>query len=295
MVGILVFIHHHIAPAPLILLEDVGIFTEQGDGIAKEIVEIHCVGIPQAFLIGRICLRHLFDPEVLTRLGSQFLWGKQPVLGAADFGQDRLVPEHLFFDVQGLHAFLHQAAAVVGIIDGEMGGEAQPVAVTAENPCAQGVEGAGRHFAPILPKHPLQPLFELTGGFVGEGDGQDPPGRTGIHGQTVHRGRIDRGGAGSAVPQMGQVVVRQGDRHLRAVVGPPVFDKAGDTVDQHRRFAAAGSGQDKERAVGVKDSLALRIVHPGEIPFHDPAAKRAEFLIGFRHRIPLSSVVTGPR
>ena len=55
-------------------------------------------------------------------------------------------------------------------------------------------------------------------------------------------------------------------------------DEVGNAVDQHGSLAAAGSGQDEQRAIGGKHCLPLHIVQAAKLFFDIGIAQSAEFL-----------------
>lgn len=90
----------------------------------------------------------------------------------------------------------------------------------------------------------------------------------------------------------GEVRLAQRVLNKRAVVGVAVAQDVGDAVDEHRRFAAAGAGEDEERAVDRKDGLPLPFIHAGELFFKHRAAKRENFR--FIHEVQTAFLFRSP-
>ena len=97
------------------------------------------------------------------------------VLGPADGAEDGARPE-LAGQRQVLLAqdLLHQRLLVVRVVDDEAAVDPDGRAVLAQDPRAQRVERAGLDVAAALADEADDPLAQLRGGLVGEGDGQDP-------------------------------------------------------------------------------------------------------------------------
>ena len=128
----------------------------------------------------------------------------------------------------GLHALLvedplHQRALVVRVVDDEVAADADRLAVAAQDPGAQGVERAGLD----VPAGPLadegdDPVAQLPGGPIREGDREDLPGRHAAHADEVgdpmgQHARLARARAGQDEDRA--VRRRHGSRLLRVEVG----------------------------------------------------------------------------
>ena len=109
---------------------------------------------------------------------------------------------------------------------------------------------------------PPQPLLQLPGGLVGEGDGDDGPGGGPVHGAQplsplpVLRGRIP----GEAL-QEGQILVRGPLRHLPGVAAPAEGQQVVHPVNQHGGLAAARAGQQQKGPLRGQHGLLLGGVH----------------------------------
>ena len=184
VVGVLVLIDQYVVKFSLIICPNVIELLEQPHGVEDDVVEVQRPGFPQALFIGGVQPGDFLQPVVAVPVGLPGEIGGQLqlVLGPGDGGQHRAGGELLVVKAQLLEAVLHHPQGVVGIVDGEGGGEAQLFDVPAEDAHAGGVEGGGPHVPGLGAQHPLQAGLELAGGLVGEGDGDDGPGGGGFHG-----------------------------------------------------------------------------------------------------------------
>ena len=186
------------------------------------------------------------------------------------------MPQFLFLDAAQLHTFLHQAAAVVCVVDGEMGGIAELVAIPAENAGTEGVKRARRDLAALIAEHGGQAVLQLTRSLVCKGNGENTPGGTGVFAAQAQHGFIDGNMSLGAVAQMPDVLFGDTVGQRLGTVAAAVFDQVGDTVDQNSGFAASRSRQNQQRAVGVIDSIPLTVVHAGKIPVDNGAPQRSK-------------------
>ncbi len=181
VVGILVFVDHQIPEAVLIFLQNIRLGFKQFHRAYQQIVKIHGVGILQSLLIQAIAIGYLFQAKIVAGLNGKFLRRQKIVLCAADLTENGLVTHHTLLDAQRLHALLHQAAAVVRIVDGEMRGIAECTAILTQNTGAEGVKGAGNDLSAFVTEHGFQTILQLTGSLVGKGDGKNAPCRAGVN------------------------------------------------------------------------------------------------------------------
>ena len=98
------------------------------------------------------------------------------ILGPADGTEDDARPElagerHVLL-AQDL---LHQRRLIVGVVDDEAAADPDRLAVGTEDPGRERVERARNNVASALADEADDPLSELRGGPVGEGDREDPP------------------------------------------------------------------------------------------------------------------------
>ena len=174
-VRVLVLVDVEVAPLVLVLGEHVGRLLEQPDGLEQQVVEVERVGLAQALLVARreagdhplAVVRGLLDEE--RRVEHLVL---RPADGAQDRARAELAGER---QVLLLEDLLHQRLLVVGVVDDEPAVDPDRLAVLAQDPRVQRVEGAGLDVAPGLADERDDPLAQLGRGAVGERDGEDPP------------------------------------------------------------------------------------------------------------------------
>ena len=163
----------------------------------------------------------------VRRSGREEVGVDHLVLRPRDGAQDRarlvLARDRQVFLAQDL---LHQRLLVVRVVDDEVRVEADGRAVAAQDPGAQGMEGAHGHLAAgLLADQADDAGPQLRGGLVGEGDGEDLPGPD-----------------------------------------APDADEVGDAMSEDARLAAARAGQDEDRAVGRPNRPLLLRVQSGQDP-----------------------------
>ena len=294
IVGVLILVDEHIAEFPLIEGPHVLVLLEQADRVEDDVVKVQGAGLPQPALVLHVHLGDLGQAEIPRPLavGQILLRQLHSVFGPGDVAQHGPGRELLFVDIQVLQAVLHHPQGVVGVIDGKGGGEAQLLDVPAQDAHTGGVEGGGPDVIGGWAQHPLQPLLQLTGSLVGEGDSQDGPGGGGLQAaQCLLPCPVSRAG-GSILLQEAQVILRHPLRHLRAVGAPAVFHQVGDAVDEHGGLSTASPGQQQQRPLGGQHRPLLLRVQMGELPGDGPPAGlgKSQFLFLIQH-ISLSSVL----
>ena len=97
------------------------------------------------------------------------------ILGAAYRAEDDLGRVGLVVKVEVLDDVLYKARAVRGVVNAEIGREAELLRVAPQYADAGGVEGAGPDVVRFGSEHILKTGFQLARRFVGKGDGKDAP------------------------------------------------------------------------------------------------------------------------
>ena len=184
MVGVLVLVDEDIAELLLVELPDILVLLEEPDGVEDDVVKVQGPGGPELLLIRQVDVGDLLEAEVPLGPALVHIFGGQEhfILGPGDVTQDGPGLEGLLVHVQLLQALLDDPEGVVGVVDGKGGGEAQLLNVPAEDPHASGMEGGRPDIIGIRADGGFQTLFQLSGGLVGEGDGDDLPGHGGLQG-----------------------------------------------------------------------------------------------------------------
>ena len=175
VVGVLVFVDQHVPePAP-VDLPHLGVGPEELDGRHDQVVEVEGVRLPQALLI-LLVGRDVGLLEVVAGILLGRLDVAQLVLLVAD------PVEHLAglvvarVQVEVAEDQLHQPLLVLGVVDREVGLQADFVDLLAEDPHAGAVERGDPHDPGTLADQGLDALLHLGGGLVGEGDRQNAAG-----------------------------------------------------------------------------------------------------------------------
>ncbi len=147
---------------------------------------------------------------------GQVLRHLEAVFVAADAAHNAVDRHFLGVYAVFLEYLLEQGFLGIGIVDAEVWLEGQVLVFHAEDAQAERVEGAHPEAAYRDLEQRFQPLLQLIGRFVCEGDHQDVP-RLDVH----------------------------------------VLDQIGAAVDDGARLAAARTGQNQERTLGIAGYLQL--------------------------------------
>ena len=287
VVGILILIHQHIAELALIILPHIILGLEQLHGLADDVVKVQGAGLAAALLVFGIDAGHCLFIIVLPRLGGKILGHQQGLLGPGDGGHDALGVKALFVEAEVPDHRHDHALFVVLVINGKVGGIAQPLNIPPQNAGAGGVEGVGPDVPSLVAAGHLQPGFQLAGGLVGKGDGDDLPGFGRVHGAQAgnfllgHRFRVVHGpGQGHQV-----AVPRPLGRQLGfiAAAEPQQVD---DAVDEHGGLSAAGACQKQKGPFCLEHGLPLHIIELGELIFNDGAPQGGITNVKIVHSVP---------
>ncbi len=179
LVDVLVLIHEHVAEALLILTPDLLMLIEELHGLHDEVVEVQRVIPLKLLLVAGVDPPHQHLPLALR--GAQVVVHRHElILRVADR------PEHLVVGAigaaiairqahvqPGAH-FLHDGRLVALAEDRVLRHHAHVLAIHAEDPCADGVEGPRPDpLRALLTDEPVDALAHLIRGLVREGDGED--------------------------------------------------------------------------------------------------------------------------
>ena len=197
-------------------LQRARIFAEEPGCDQQQVVEVE--GVAEELVVDRVDARDDLG-EVVLGLGGELRRAEQLVLGVGDAAGDGLGREVLLVKVELLHRPLDRRQPVGLVVDDVAAVDADQVPVAAQDPAADGVEGA--HPRRRLPRadQGLDAAAHLAGGLVGEGDGQDlvgvgPAGLDQVRDPVGEDARLAAAGAGKDQ----QRPVGRGDRlQLRRV------------------------------------------------------------------------------
>ena len=176
-VGILVFVHVHIAKALAVTLQHGRMVGEQLQRPNQQIVKIQGVAMAQPALVGIIKVMNLLASKILSGGLEPFVGTEQMVLGVADFGLDLAQGQGFIVDTELLEQLLEHAGLIVIVVDGKGAGVAQFFDVPPQNAGAHGMEGADPYLAAAFTHQGAHALTHLFGGLVGKGNGQNIPRR----------------------------------------------------------------------------------------------------------------------
>ena len=182
-VGVLVFVHQHMAQRGLPLGAYFREVAQEAQRHADQVVKVHALVGRQALFIAR----HQRGDDafvVVRRLGQRLLRGQAHVLPLADHPLPLARRGHVGGAARG---FLQDARYVVSIQDAELGLEAQHMAVLAHHAHAQRVKGADQHILGAFANQVPGALAHFGRGLVREGDGRDAPG---VHAFLDHVGDL---------------------------------------------------------------------------------------------------------
>ena len=192
VVRVLILVDEDIAELPLVVFACLAVALQQAHRVQDDVVEVEGVRLAELAVIARIDLAdaRLAPVAALFPIGRELLGALHGVLRVRDDRQQLSRRERLFIQLQLLEDVLEDALAVVGVVDGEAAVKADLVDVAAQDAHACGMERRGPDVLRRVAEHPLQPLLELVGSLVGEGDGQHLPRPGGLHGAQILRQRL---------------------------------------------------------------------------------------------------------
>ena len=178
-VGILILVDQDEGELLLVLVEQVGEVPEEDVGLEEQVVEVHRPGALETEVVSGIDLRDARPARLLVlphdvRVGRIVLRTDEVVLGAGDAAVDRVGLVELVVEAEALDHILDDAPAVLRVIDGEVGGVIDPLALDPEDAGKDGVEGAHPDVARLgLAYNLADAALHLARGLVGEREGED--------------------------------------------------------------------------------------------------------------------------
>ena len=180
-VGVLELVDQDVLEALLVARGDGRLRREQFERAAEQVVEVDGGVVVQGRLV---VLEGAGDDllEVVAGVGADGRGAEALVLGARDGAQDAAGGVGAGVDAELDERALDDGQLVGVVVDDEAAGHADGLAVAAQDLGADGVEGAQRHAARAevvgaAGQQRLDAGAHLAGGLIGEGDGEDAPGR----------------------------------------------------------------------------------------------------------------------
>ena len=194
-VGVLVFVHQHMAQGRLPFVAHRGVLLQQLERQADQVVKVHALVGRQPLFVARHDAR---QRAVLIVLGLCFgLSGVQPAVFP---GADAPLPLARGRSVCAAAGVFDDARDVVAVQNAELRLQAQLAAVLAQHAHAQGMKSADQHPARAFADQALGALAHLGRSLVGEGDGGNLLGlQTGLNQPAYFvrdHARLARAGAG---------------------------------------------------------------------------------------------------
>ena len=139
VVGVLVLVDEKIPVAPLVLLQQRRVLSEQRQRQEQQVVEVHRAHRAQPELIFRQELRGAELVFVAGVAGRST--GAQP----REDAEQAVHVEPLVVDLQIAQQPLHQRSLIAGVEHGELRGECERLVLLADDPHPEGMEGAHGH------------------------------------------------------------------------------------------------------------------------------------------------------
>ena len=174
-VGVLIFIHQNIMKAALILVQDVRVAQEQGQGVQQQIAEVAGVQAQQALLIQLVQILHASGGELTRRLARQLVGAQPPVLPALNGPHGGVDRPFAPIDALFHHDLFQQAGLVVAVQNGEVAGQPYRFRVTTQDTHGNGVKGAQPNLLGHRADQAGDALAHFAGGAIGEGHRQTGP------------------------------------------------------------------------------------------------------------------------
>lgn len=142
------------------------------------------------------------------------------------------------------------------------------------------MEGHGPDTGGLRAENFRQPVLQLVGGLVGEGNGNDAPGQGRVHGaQPVHPCRILLGKGLLDGFQETHVVLSNVGGDIIGIAAGAEADEVGNPVDEYRGLSAARTGQQEQRSLSGQRRLELHIVQIRKAPGNGiPPGRQKSFL-----------------
>ena len=130
-IGVLIFVHQHIAKAVLVLAQYIGMGAKQPQIFQQQITEIRGIEIFQALLIGGIKCGAFAIAERRPFARRNLVRGQAAVFPAIDQRGQRAGGPAFVIKPCGLDDLFHQADLVIGIQNREIGAQAHQFGMTA--------------------------------------------------------------------------------------------------------------------------------------------------------------------
>ena len=141
-VGVLVLIHHDVTQAVLVALANGFLLAQHACGEHQQVVEIDGVVLAQAFFISLVHTGHGGIETVVLRLALKGFDVHEVILQRTDAAADLLRGVEILGDFQVAHALFDKGKLIGGVVDDEIGRQANVFGLSTQHTGAGGVEGA---------------------------------------------------------------------------------------------------------------------------------------------------------
>ena len=172
LVGVLVLVDEDVLEALPVVLEHVGVVSEQAHGVDEQVVEVHRACLLETCLVLAVDVG-LLALEDVRRRARRADRVDQLVLPEADPSVNPARAEPLGVEVQVTDDVAREAHGIGLVVDRELPRVAEPIGVGAQDAHACGVERADPHAADHRANEGAHALAHLVRGLVGERDGED--------------------------------------------------------------------------------------------------------------------------
>ena len=173
MVRVLVFVHEDVAEAPVVVLGDQRVLTQQIDRAHDEVVEVQRVRGAHALVVLNVGVRDDARDRVLASRLRVARRADQLVLRVRNARRHHLWREALDIHVHGLEDHLDEALGILGVVDRKRRGQPGRLVLVAQEAHARRVEGRHPHAARVVTHEGARALTHLGRRLVREGDRQD--------------------------------------------------------------------------------------------------------------------------
>ena len=171
-VGVLVFVHQHMAQRLLPFLAHLGVVLQELERQGDQVVKVHALVGQQAFFV----TRHDHGGAAVGIIQPGLCQGGSGVQALVLPQADLPLPLARHGGVGRAATILEQAEHIVAIENAEIGLEVKRRAIFAQHAHAQRVKGANDHLVGGLANQALGAFAHFGGGLVGEGDGGNAAG-----------------------------------------------------------------------------------------------------------------------
>ena len=177
MVCILIFVHHDILPAVLIIFQHFRVGFKKPYRFAKQVVKIQSARFVQFLLISRIYPCGNFHTVIAVSLCNirHVLRRFQPFFCMAYGTKQGFWLKLLFFHIKIFKAFFHYSDAVIRIINGKAFRQIQKFRISAQNAHAHTVKSRSKNLLRIRAKLCHKAVFKFIRGLVCKSYGKNIP------------------------------------------------------------------------------------------------------------------------